>query len=135
MSHDFDNGQDQDPGIDCSDWKLTIHDYKDHPQLKGGEHKTIYLLEDEFYLATTTQLTKIDIDRIEYTNMGEPYRELARIYFTHLSSSRNDSIDVNIEDIADLYLYCNTTGYELSTDKKLIEHKNFIAEIDLLCSQ
>jgi hypothetical protein len=53
--------------------------FTDHPSLKGTATETIYFLNGCFYWATRDRLVSVIIESIDCTNMGEPYRELARV--------------------------------------------------------
>lgn len=81
-----------------------IREFADHPSLKGLNRSAIYYLDRQFYLADTLFLFKIDIDSLIYTNMGEPYRSLARINYH--TEGGDDSMNVDMESAARLAAFC-----------------------------
>jgi prophage antirepressor-like protein len=70
----------------------TIHSFTDHPSLKSDQATTIYLLDEEFYFANEDNLHRIELTKLKYTNMGEPFRQLARLEFNLTATQRSQSI-------------------------------------------
>lgn len=83
-----------------------IHSFKAHPSLKYEPSTTIYALNNSLYWATSEKLVKIEPDILSYTNIGEPYQELARFNFKIEPTFEDDSIDITFEDAILLRAYC-----------------------------
>lgn len=82
-----------------------IKNFRNHPHLKYDALRLIFVISDEYsskefksklYLLDeeVKQITPISID---YTNLGDPYKELARLYF--LIDNKEDSMDIDIYEL------------------------------------
>jgi hypothetical protein len=117
--------------------------FTDHPSLKGTATETIYFLNGCFYWATRDQLVSVLIESIGYANMGEPYREMARVNLViypgmnkeplgsagiATTQTVHDSIDIEMEDAVRLDLYCQSIGYKLDISAELRGNREFMWE-------
>lgn len=79
-----------------------ISSFKDHPSLRNQPTEFLYLCDNQFYHATCEGLYKVNIRGIDYSNLGEPYREFAEIQFSY--NTQYGSMKIEFEDAA--YLVC-----------------------------
>jgi hypothetical protein len=105
-----------------------IHNFKDHDQLKYEPASVIYLLDRKFYYADREGLQRVTLIEIGYTNMGDPFRELARLEFK--SKSGSDLIDIEMADAVKLCNYCRSIGYRLSISTYLERNKSFVRAME-----
>ncbi|WP_373546494.1 hypothetical protein [Chamaesiphon sp.] len=109
-----------------------IRNYTDHPSRKYDPIQFIYLLNNGFYLGSEVKLFPIILTSIYYANLGEPYRQLARLEFSTQPMERNESIEIAMKDAARLISYCQKTNYKLKLDPELMNHREFLAEFNPL---
>lgn len=107
-----------------------IQKSRSHRSDKNREIETIYLLDNQFYLANPYCLKKIELTGIGYTNRCEPFKELARVYYYEQNSencfkSREDSIDIEFEDIVHLIQFAPS----IKIYPELANNKRFKIEI------
>ena len=102
-----------------------IFSYSNHPSLKYETPSTIYLLAGDFYWATQDQLVKIKPTAVRYTNMGEPFRQLAEFSFKLQALIVSESIDVSMEDAATLVGCCRRLGLSIEVDSELTSYSCF----------
>ena len=87
-----------------------VSSFNDHPQFKYESRQTLYYTEDRFFLATNDGLFVVQLESINYTNLGSPYRQFARINLKRVDLF--DTIigyfdfDVEWEDAAYIVWYC-----------------------------
>jgi hypothetical protein len=105
-----------------------IHNFKDHPSLRYTSNKTIYLLERTFYLADADRLCQVYLTQLGYTNMGEPYEELARLEFMIQGTQKSGAIDIEMKDAFRLDRYCQSIGYKLDVSAELKGNREFMRE-------
>jgi hypothetical protein len=84
-----------------------INNFRDHPALKYDESKTIIVINSkysspEMYLVTDKDVVGITPIEVQHTNIGEPYRDLARFIFRIDREKEDDSIDIDPNDLQDL---------------------------------
>lgn len=106
-----------------------MHNFVDHPSLKGMAAETIYWMDGRFYLATDRQLAEIYLKSLDSDNMGEPFRQFARLSFaivdTQKSTLTDSSILIDIEDAAKLYIYNQQNNIGIRTSVELSEDASF----------
>jgi hypothetical protein len=129
-----------------------IHNFKDHRSLKGIANETIYFLNGCFYWATADRLVSVIIESVDYTNMGEPYRELARVNFVIYPGMNKEPLgsagiattqtvhdsttlmgcacafDIEMADAVRLDRYCQSIGYKLDVSAGLKGNREFMRE-------
>lgn len=105
--------------------------FSDHPNLEQGSLEALWFYDQVFYWSSAEGLERVIIRSLSYTNIGDPYRELARVTFTICSTMAIDSIDISTQDAAELYLYYYGDRIErpivsdgLKQSKGFIEHIN-----------
>jgi hypothetical protein len=106
-----------------------IHSYSDHPSLKYDKPTVLYLLDDRFYFADRA-LHSVILYGLRYTNMGEPFRQLARLEFKIQSTGRKESIDIELGDAARLTIYCQNNGHSLVVESQLASLRSFQSAIE-----
>jgi hypothetical protein len=124
-----------------------IPEFSNHPSLRGEYQRTIYCLDREFYLADQKELKRIKLHWLIPTNMGEPYRQMAAL--TYVSSREDpritveliddngnpirnqpitldysDTINIEMEDAAELLYYCRRFDIPISED--LCRNREFL---------
>lgn len=102
-----------------------IFSFIDHPTLQFDRPTRLYIYADGLYWATDEGLYAIEPQTFRYTNLGDPFRELARLDFNIQPAMRSDSIDIRIADAARLFEYLNRTGYLVAFDRELSKHHCF----------
>jgi hypothetical protein len=104
-----------------------IFNFLDHPILKGQSIETIYFLDGIFYLADRVGLHRMRPIKLRYTNLGDPYRELARLDLMMYGTGDiyEPSIDISMEDAARLFQRCRENGHQLNITSELKEHREF----------
>lgn len=107
-----------------------VHNFTDHRSLKWSKQSTIYVYDNKFYWANPDFLAAIELTGIGYTNLGEPFRELARLRFTISPTMKNGSIDISFEDAIDVINYCKNTGYPIELAKDLLNSREFQRYLD-----
>lgn len=113
----------------------TIYSFKDHPQLKQEKQTRLYFLNGEFYFATN-RLHLVELLKLSYTNMGEPFRELARLTFTFKDcklpgqDQETESIDIVMKDAARLVYTCANLNVPLSIAAELNSQRSFLNELE-----
>lgn len=92
-----------------------INNFRDHPALKYDEQKSVFVIKystrPEMYLYTEKEVKRITPIAIKYTNIGEPYKELARFVF--LNEDEEDSIDIDPNNLQNLGNMLYSTGLML----------------------
>jgi hypothetical protein len=58
-----------------------LTNFRDHPSLRHDDPKSIFKIDDKVYLISDGVVRQIIPTRIARTNIGEPYRDLVRLYF------------------------------------------------------
>jgi hypothetical protein len=110
-----------------------IKSFSDHPMFKRspGDYpvKTVYLLEHTLYVGTDECLSRVRILQLSYNNLGEPFREFARV--TYETDVSQDSIDVSFSDAAILYFVMSyKRGSDVLLDKRLKETSEFLDTLE-----
>lgn len=81
-----------------------ISNFRNHPALKYDEQRAVFVIKystrPEMYLYTEKEVKRILPVAIDYTNIGEPYRELVRFVF--LNEGEEDYLDIDPNDLQDL---------------------------------
>jgi len=99
-----------------------ISNFRDHQALKYNEKKSVFVIKystrPELYLFTEKEVTRILPMKLQYTNVGDPYKKLAR--FTFSNGEEEDSIDIYPDDLQDLVNMVQSIGVELVVPKELI---------------
>jgi hypothetical protein len=106
-----------------------IREFSDHPSLKGLNRSAIYYLDRQFYLADPLFLSAIQPEYLDYTNMGDPYRVLARLYF--LNDGWADSIDIDMDTAVRLAIFCEKASIPLDITNSLQSESGFISRWDM----
>ena len=99
-----------------------IKNFTNHPALKHDLDQYIFITnENSVYLFTEKIVQRIYPIKAEYTNLGDPYRKLARIYFLYFYCPRKEeeSIDIDLDDLPDLIIMLREVGMNLPIDKDL----------------
>lgn len=82
-----------------------ISNFRDHPARKYDEQRAVFVIKystrPEMYLYTEKEVKQIIPKTIIDTNVGEPYKELARLVFLN-EGEEEDSIDIDPNDLQDL---------------------------------
>jgi len=101
-----------------------ISDFRDHPALKYNERKLVFVIKystrPELYLFTEKEVKRILPIKLQYTNIGDPYKKLARFIFCN--EDEEDSMDINPNDLQDLVNMVQSIGVELLVPKELISY-------------
>lgn len=106
-----------------------IRQFADHPSLKGLNRNAIYCIDrTKFLFVDYCFADQIWLIGLSYTNMGDPYRVLARIEFR--LDDRNDSFDVDLESAVRLLRYCKQQRVPLAVSSELAADKYFQRELD-----
>lgn len=103
----------------------SIRSYDDHPELQHEPTSTIYLLNNGFYWATPECLRSIWIVSFDYTNMGEPFRQLVRVNFEIQPKNEIASINISFGDAYRIIEYCKSTGYRIEISKELANNRSY----------
>ena len=102
-----------------------ISDFRDHPALKYNERKLVFVIKystrPELYLFTEKEVKRILPIKLQYTNIGDPYKKLARFIFCN-EEEEEDSMDINPNDLQDLVNMVQSIGVELAVPKELISY-------------
>jgi len=102
-----------------------ISDFRDHPALKYNERKLVFVIEypprPKLYLFTEKEVKRILPIKLQYTNIGDPYKKLARFIFCN-EEEEEDSMDINPNDLQDLVNMVQSIGVELLVPKELISY-------------
>jgi hypothetical protein len=114
---------------------LPIKSFSDHPMFKRfpGDYpvETLYLLEHTLYVGTDECLSRARILQLSYNNLGEPFREFARV--TYETDVSQNSIDVSFSDAAILYFEMGyKRGSDVIIDKQLKETSKFLDALEVL---
>jgi hypothetical protein len=99
-----------------------IKNFTDHPTLKYDQDQYIFITnENSVYLFTEKIVQRIYPVKAVYTNLGDPYRKLARIYFLYYFCPRKEeqSIDIDLDDLLDLIRMLQAVGLNIPLDKDL----------------
>lgn len=93
-----------------------IQNFRDHPALKHESHQSIFAIEQKLYLYNEECVRRIFALKIQRTNIGEPFCELARFIF--VIGEDEDSIDLDVDDVPNLVAMCNAIGRDLPVSKE-----------------
>jgi hypothetical protein len=104
-----------------------IQSYADHPNRKYDPIHYIYLLDEQFYLGTEFELSKIRLLSIDEDNLSNPYKDFALLEFIAGSTQQTESIEISLEDAASLVAYCQKTKYILDIKPRLLKHTEFLS--------
>lgn len=99
-----------------------VKNFTNHPSLKYDSDKYIFITnENSVYLFTEKIVQRIHPISAIYTNIGEPYRKLARINFLYYYCPRKEeeSIDIDLADLPSLLKMLQAVGLDLPLDKEL----------------
>jgi hypothetical protein len=125
-----------------------IPEFTTHPSLRGEYQRTIYLLDREFYLADREGLKRIKLHWLSLTNMGEPYRQMVQLAYVSsreepritveltddngnpirsqpITLDYSDTIDIELDDAAELLYYCRAFGIPIGTSS-LSSNREFL---------
>lgn len=58
-----------------------ISNFRDHPSLRYDDPQSVFKIDDKVYLISEGVVRQIIPAHIAYTNIGEPYAKLVRLYF------------------------------------------------------
>jgi hypothetical protein len=106
-----------------------IYRFIDHPSRKTHLYdfsEILYLIGNSFFISSRgVQPEAIVLKKLSYTNMAEPYRELARLDYTFVGTGYNDSIDIDYEDAAELLFWHHHQKIALEATSELTDHRQF----------
>lgn len=102
-----------------------IENFRDHPSRKGDEIERIYRLNGLFYLANAEKLQQIVLEKLAYDNMGEPFRELARLYYQKPKTGEKDDMQISNDDAAQLLFFCRSESIDLDIHGELERNREF----------
>jgi hypothetical protein len=99
--------------------------FSDHPSLKGRFVELLYSMGNCFYLANQVELVRIFPQRLDYGNLGDPYRELARLaYSVYPDDQSLQILEIEIVDAVRLAQFIGTSvGF--CVDPELIGHPDY----------
>jgi hypothetical protein len=104
-----------------------IFTYNHHSYFTHYQPTILYELNQMLYWATEEGLSLIQVKKLYYTNLGDPFREFARLAFTLSPSGRLEEIDIAMEDAVQLVQYCQEKGwYYFKVDQELASNKEFL---------
>jgi hypothetical protein len=108
-----------------------IYCFKDHPSRKNGYgdySEILYLISDNFFIADIgTQPQEVTLTRLDYTNMGEPFRQLARLSYKFVLTGRSDSMEISNSDAAQLAYWHRCRDLPLDASDELVGNREFDA--------
>lgn len=79
-----------------------ITNFRNHSALKYNSVQYIFNIGSGLYLLTEQEVRQILPDKIQYTNIGEPYHDLVRFNYRHIVEDKWDSIDIDPKDLSNL---------------------------------
>ncbi len=77
-----------------------FENYRSHPALKYDGQKLVFKIDDQVYLIEDGFVKNIKPIDVEYSNIGEPFRKLARLSFVY--DNKEDYIDFEYRFLEDL---------------------------------
>lgn len=104
-----------------------ISNFRDHPALKYDEQKSVFVIKysirSELYLYTEKEVKRILPLGLEYSNIGEPYKELVRFVF--LNEEEEDYLDISPDDLQGLVNMLKSIGLDLKIPDRLCRYLDF----------
>jgi len=99
-----------------------IENFRDHPYLKYDDKRAVFIIKysrrSEMYLYTKKEVKRILPLKIDYSNIGEPYKEMVRLTF--LNEEKEDWIDIDSDDLQDLLNLLKVIEVKLSIPNTLL---------------
>lgn len=102
-----------------------IRNFTDHPQLKNEPTEYIGELKGAFIWTTPDFIKAIQIVSLTDNNLGDPFRQFARVKFRLEPAFTESSMDISIRDAVQLVRYCNRSGYEITISNDLKENRSY----------
>ena len=94
-----------------------IQNFRDHPLLQCDSHQSIFTIEQKLYLHTEQYIRRIIPVRIQRTtDIGDPFRELARFVF--IIGGNEDSTNLDMVDVLNLVLMCKAINIDLPVSQE-----------------
>lgn len=102
-----------------------IKNFTDHPGMKYDSTKYVFTT-GKLHLLTEEEVKEIVPVRAVCTNMGDPFRQLAR--FIYLLGQEEGCVDISFRGVIELKAMCKSIGFELPLDKDLQKHIDRLEE-------
>lgn len=93
-----------------------IQNFRDHPSCKYDDKKLICVIDSKLYLLCEDVNQIIPLS-IEYTNLGDPFAQLARLNF--FIDNKEDSIDIPMYKLQDLINMVKSINNNIPISKEL----------------
>jgi hypothetical protein len=104
-----------------------ISSFQDHPVLKGEDVQRIYFYDRSFYLADRQKLRPVEILKLRYANLGDPFRQFARLDYRlpGVKGDKTESVDISNRDAARLAFLFSEEGNPLTVESDLQSSREF----------
>lgn len=103
-----------------------IQNSRSHRSDRKQSIEIIYYTPAGFFLATESDLKPIALTALHYTNRGEPFKELAKVYYQYQDPHPvNSDLDIELDDAADLRSFCEAQNLHLTIGSELLNNRRF----------